>query len=68
MPKAAKKKAAPKKRAAKYEDIVQLFLSLDELIAMSVGNKTHEKKQVKEKAGQEKQAEGITHKVVSIKS
>jgi hypothetical protein len=49
MPKAAKKKAAPKKRAAKYEDIVQLFLSLDELIAMSVGKKTHEKKEVKKR-------------------
>jgi hypothetical protein len=48
MAKAAKKKAAPKKRAAKYEEKVKTILSFDELIAMSVGKKP-EKKEDKKK-------------------
>lgn len=46
MAKAAKKKAAPKKRAANYEPKVKTDLSFDELIAMSV-NKPQEKKEKK---------------------
>jgi hypothetical protein len=46
MAKAAKKKAAPKKRAANYEPKVKTDLSFDELIAMSV-NKAPEKKEKK---------------------
>lgn len=46
MVKAAKKKAAPKKRAAHYEPKVKTDLSFDELIAISVG-KTQRKKQSK---------------------
>jgi len=46
MAKAAKKKAAPKKRADHYEPKVKTDLSFDELIAMSV-NKQSEKKQDK---------------------
>jgi hypothetical protein len=47
MVKAAKKKAAPKKRAAKYEEIVQTLLTFDELIAMSVGRKAEKKDEKK---------------------
>ncbi len=47
MAKAAKKKAAPKKRAANYEPKVKSDLSFDELIAMSVGKQSHEKKEKK---------------------
>jgi hypothetical protein len=45
MAKAAKKKAPPKKRAAKYEEKVKTVLSSDELIAMSVGKKELNKKE-----------------------
>jgi hypothetical protein len=48
MAKAAKKKAAPKKRAEKYEEKVKTIFTFDELIAMSVGKKAPEKKDKKE--------------------
>ena len=48
MAKAVKKKAAPKKeRAANYEPKVKSDLSFDELIAMSVGKQSTEKKEEK---------------------
>jgi hypothetical protein len=48
MAKAAKKKAAPKKRAAQYEEKVKTVLSFDQLIAMSVDTKPKtEKKEEK---------------------
>jgi hypothetical protein len=47
MAKAAKKKAATKKRADHYEPKVKTDLSFDELINMSVGKKSEEKKGAK---------------------
>jgi hypothetical protein len=49
MAKAAKKKAAPKKRAEHYEPKVKTDLSFDELIAMSVNKQPQEKKTDKKK-------------------
>jgi hypothetical protein len=43
MARAAKKKAAPKQHAAKYEEIVQTLFTFDELIAMSLGKKAEKK-------------------------
>ena len=45
----AKKKAAPRKRADRYQEKVKTDLSFDELIAMSVGKKPQEKKTDKKK-------------------
>lgn len=49
MAKAAKKKAAPKKRAEHYEPKVKTDLSFDELIAMSVGKQSEKKEPPKKK-------------------
>lgn len=47
MAKAVKKKAAPKKRANKYEEKLKTDLSFDQLIAMSVGKAADEPKEKK---------------------
>jgi hypothetical protein len=51
MAKAAKKKAAPKKPAAKYEEKVKTVLSFDELIAISLwAGKSLKTKMIKRKS------------------